>query len=245
MPAKIAPYGSWKSPITAELIARGAVGLGFPELAGDAVYWLELRPAEGGRYVIRRLSGRETVDVTPSGFNARTRVHEYGGGAYLVHEDSVFFSNFEDQRMYRQDGGGDPYPITQEPDTQAALRYADGRLTPDGRLVVCVRESHDGEQVLNELVAFPSDGPQWQRAVVSGSDFYAFPRISPDGHQLAWISWDHPRMPWDGTELWVADLSGAGEVGEPRLVAGGPTESVLQPEWSPDGALYFVSDRTG
>jgi dipeptidyl aminopeptidase/acylaminoacyl peptidase len=245
MAAEVAPYGAWKSPITAELIAQGAVRLEEPELTEDAVYWLEQRPAEGGRYVVCRSSDEGTADVTPPGFNVRTRVHEYGGGAYFVGGTSVFFCNFDDQRMYRQDDGGAPVAITPEPAEPAALRYADGRLTPDGKTIVCVRESHEGEGVDNELVALPSDGSTPPRVIVSGSDFYAFPRISADGQRLAWISWDHPRMPWDGTELWEAELSSDGELGEPRLVAGGLEESVFQPEWGPDGALYFTSDRTG
>lgn len=246
MTAHTAPYGSWRSPITAELIAQGAIGLSEPEPTDEAVYWLEQRPAEGGRYVVvRRTSDGERSDAIPPGFNARTRVHEYGGGAYFVKGGTVFFSNFEDQRLYRQEPGEAPYPITPEPATPAALRYADGRLTPDGRLLVCVRESHDEQSVVNELVALPADGSAPPRVIASGSDFYAFPRISPDGRRLAWTTWDHPRMPWDGTELWVAELSAEGTLAKPLLVAGGDVESVFQPEWSPAGALHFVSDRTG
>jgi dipeptidyl aminopeptidase/acylaminoacyl peptidase len=245
--AEVAPYGSWKSPITADLIARAAVRLGEPDITESGVYWLEGRPAEGGRYVIRRWSGGEVADVTPAGFNVRTRVHEYGGGAYVLGDGAVFFCNFTDQRMYRQGlDGGEPEPITPEPSSPGALRYADGRLTPDGRFVVCVRESHEGEgEAANELVVLPADGSAEPRVIVTGSDFYAFPRLSADGQRLCWTSWDHPRMPWDGTELWEAELSSEGEVGEPRLVAGGPEVSVFQPEWGGDGALYYVSDRTG
>jgi dipeptidyl aminopeptidase/acylaminoacyl peptidase len=245
MPAPSSSYGSWKSPITASLIAQGAVGLAQPEPVEDAVYWLEQRPAEGGRYVVVRRSKGETSDAIASGFNARTRVHEYGGGAYLVDGPTVFFSNFEDQRLYRQEPGDVPRPITPEPPAVAALRYADGCLTADPRLIVCVRESHEKQNVVNELVALPADGSTAPRVLVSGSDFYAFPRISLDGRKLAWTSWDHPRMPWDGTELWVAEISSDGTPGGPLLVAGGAAESVFQPQWSPDGTLYFVSDRTG
>jgi dipeptidyl aminopeptidase/acylaminoacyl peptidase len=184
------------------------------------------------------------VDVTPDGFYVRTRVHEYGGGAWLLHGETVFFSNFYDQRLYRQEPGQAPRPITPEPPTPAALRYADGRATPDGRLIVCVRESHTGAEAVNELVALPADGSAEPPALATGRDFYSFPRISPDGETLAWTSWDHPNMPWDGTELYVAAL-GQDELGEPRLVAGGPDESIFQPEWSPDGKLHFVSDKTG
>jgi dipeptidyl aminopeptidase/acylaminoacyl peptidase len=246
MAAPASPYGSWSSPITADLIAEGAVGLAEPEPTDEGTYWLEQRPAEGGRYVVvRRAPDGKVSDAIPSAFNARTRVHEYGGGAYLVHGATVFFSNFEDQRVYRIDPAGAPDPITPEPETPAAFRYADGRLTHDGRLIICVREAHDGEKVVNELIAFPADGsaPPW--VLASGHDFYSFPRVSPDGRTLAWTSWDHPRMPWDGTELWMAELSGDGTLGEPLLVAGGAEESVFQPEWSPEGTLHFVSDRSG
>jgi dipeptidyl aminopeptidase/acylaminoacyl peptidase len=246
MTPAVSPYGSWKSPITADFIAQAAVGLEEPEPTDEGVYWLEQRPAEGGRYVVvRRTPDGNTSDAVPTGFNARTRVHEYGGAAYFARGETVFFSNFEDQRLYRTEPGSAPLPITPEPASPAALRYADGRLTPDGRLIVCVRESHDGAEAVNEIVALPADGGAAPWVLASGNDFYSFPRVSPDGRKLAWTSWDHPRMPWDGTELWVADLSEEGTLGEPLLVAGGPEESVFQPEWSPDGTLHFVSDRIG
>jgi dipeptidyl aminopeptidase/acylaminoacyl peptidase len=218
-----------------------------PHISAGAAYWLELRPAEGGRNVIVRADpAAPPVDVTPPGYDARTRVHEYGGGAYVVHGDTVFFTNFLDQRLYRQERGGDPIPITREPPEAASLRYADMRLGPDGRVIVCVRERHEGGGVpTNELVAMPADGSAEPSVVAGGRDFYAFPRPSPDGRRLAWIEWDMPRMPWDGTELKVADLGDDATLGEPRAVAGGPSESIFQPEWSPDGTLHFISDRTG
>jgi dipeptidyl aminopeptidase/acylaminoacyl peptidase len=195
---------------------------------------------------VRRGADREITDVIPAGFNARTRVHEYGGGAYLAHGEAVFFSNFIDQRLYRVDGDGPPRPITPKPETPAGLRYADGRLTPDGHLLICVRERHGAGEAVNEIVAVPAAGEEDEgHTLVTGSDFYSFPRPSPDGTKLAWTSWDHPRMPWDGTELWVADLSADGTLGEPQLIAGGHEESVFQPEWSPDGTLHFISDRSG
>ena len=138
-----------------------------------------------------------------------------------------------------------PRPITPAPPRPRSLRYADGRVTPDGRTLICVRERHEDGEVVNELVALPTDGSAAPRVVASGHDFYAAPRLSPDGRRLAWLSWDHPQMPWDGTELWVAELTAAGELAAQRRVAGGPTESVLQPAWSPDGRLHFVSDRSG
>jgi dipeptidyl aminopeptidase/acylaminoacyl peptidase len=246
MTPRVSPYGSWQSPITAASIAEGSIGVVQPQPVGEVTYWLEMRPAEGGRYVVRRRGASgDAVDAIPTGFNARTRVHEYGGGSYLVDGETIFFSNFEDQRLYRQEPGEDPTPITPAPASPAALRYADARLSADRRLIVCVRESHERDEVANELVAVPVDGSAAPWALASGHDFYSFPRISPDGRTLAWTSWDHPRMPWDGTELWVADLSAEGKLGEPELVAGGTKESIFQPQWSPDGRLHFVSDRSG
>ena len=242
-----APYGSWKSPVTAALITETGVQLGAAGQSGDDIYWLEGRPAEGGRYVlVRRAPDGGRADVTPAGFNVRTRVHEYGGAAYLVHEGTVFFSNFEDQRVYRQDPGREPRPITPEPAIAAGDRYADGRVTPDGQLIVCVRERHfEDTEAANEIVSLPLDGSTEPRVIVSGSDFYSNPRPSLDGTQLAWLSWDHPRMPWDGCELWMADLLPDGSVSGAERLAGGPEESIFQPEWSPEGVLHFVSDRTG
>jgi dipeptidyl aminopeptidase/acylaminoacyl peptidase len=243
----VAPYGSWQSPISADRIAHGGIALSEPWLGeGGTTYWLEGRPSEGGRSVlVRRGADGALADVLPAEFNVRTRVHEYGGGAWLLAGDAVVFANFDDQRLYRLDRGGDPRPITPEPPAPAALRYADGRATPDGRLIVSVRETHDGAEVTNELVALPADGSAAPRTIASGRDFYATPRVSPDGRRVAWIEWDHPRMPWDGTELQVADLAPDGTVGEPRRVAGGPEESIWQPDWSPAGELHYVSDRSG
>jgi dipeptidyl aminopeptidase/acylaminoacyl peptidase len=245
---QVAPYGSWRSPISAELVAAGGVALEEVRVAGDAVRWLEGRPLEGGRRVVcgavpGRGSGPE--DLTPEGFNVRTRVHEYGGGSWTVHGDSLFFANFDDQRLYRQDPGAPPRPITPEPPTPAGHRYADFAITPDGRVLLCVRERHEADGVVNELVALPTDGSEPPAVLAGGRDFCASPRLSPDGRRLAWLEWDHPNMPWDGTELMVAELSGGVLVGQPRREAGGPDESIFQPEWSPGGTLHFVSDRSG
>jgi len=246
----VAPYGSWKSPISAEQLARGGVGLGELQTDGDAVLWLELRPAEGGRQVVCRWEGGAVAQLTPDGFNVRTRVHEYGGGAFLAHRGVVWFSNFADQRLYRQDPDASPRPITPEPAVPAALRYADACVTPDGALLVCVRERHEDGAVTNELVALPADGSAEPWVISGGRDFYASPRLAADGRQLAWLEWDHPNMPWDGTELRVAEVerepgSGQLRLAGAKLVAGGSEESVFQPAWSADGELYFVSDRTG
>jgi dipeptidyl aminopeptidase/acylaminoacyl peptidase len=246
--SRAAPFGSWQSPISAQSVAADEVPLAETSCVEQDVYWLEGRPREGGRYVLMRssASGRRT-EITPQPFNVRTRVHEYGGGAYLATASSVFFSNFADQRLYRQDDGGEPRPITPEPATPSAERFADARATADGRLLICVRERHpaDRGEAINELVVLPTDGSAPPRTIVAGHDFFSTPRISPNGQQLAWLTWDHPRMPWDGTELWIGDFQPDGSVSNPRRVAGGPRESIFQPEWSPTGLLHFISDRTG
>src|SRR6266508_4306031 len=170
-----APYGSWASPISLELVSSAGVGLDELVTDGDAILWLEGRPLDGGRQVLcRRLPGGEPHDVTGAGRNVRTRVHEYGGGAYIAHRGTVFFCDYTDQRLYRQDEASPPRPITPEPaGAPASLRYADTSVTPDGAWIVCVRESHDGPTVSNELVALPSDGSAGPRVLASGRDFYA------------------------------------------------------------------------
>jgi dipeptidyl aminopeptidase/acylaminoacyl peptidase len=241
----VAPYGSWASPIDAATVAQAGRRLASPVIAADgAVWWAEGRPSEGGRVVLmRRESGGDPAAVTPAGTNVRTRVHEYGGGAWCVVDADLFvFVNFSDQRLYRQRLGSEPVAISPEPPSPGALRYADMRATPDGSAVVCVRERDAPGEAVNEIVSLPLDGAGEPQVLASGRDFYSFPRISPDGNWLTWTCWDHPNMPWDGTELWIAPLS---DSGEERLVAGGPEESIFQPEWGPDGRLHFVSDRDG
>ena len=237
---KIAPYGSWKSPITSDLIGSETIALGQIALEGNDTYWVEVRPSEGGRYVIVRLSNEKASDVTPPPYSARTRVHEYGGGAYTVKDGIVYFANFSDQRVYRQKVGEDPVPITPE----GALRYADIVVDKRGTLI-CVQEDHtySDREAVNTLVRIKPESGNSQN-LVSGNDFYSTPRFNSDQTKLAWLTWNHPCMPWDHTELWVAEYSSEGLV-NPQKVAGGAEESVFQPEWSPDGRLYFVSDRTG
>ena len=217
------------------------------DITEEGVYWTETRPLENGRTVlVFRPHGGEPVDVVPSGFNVRSRVHEYGGGAWFRGGTVVFCSGFDDSRLYRIEAPGtEPLPITPDPSEPNALRYADGRVFADGRLIVCVRESHGEGEPVNELVVLPADGSAEPKVIASGRDFYAAPRPSPDGTKLAWLAWDHPRMPFEGTELWVADLSADGELSNSGLVAGSETESVFQPEWSPERVLHFASDRTG
>jgi dipeptidyl aminopeptidase/acylaminoacyl peptidase len=243
-------YGTWPSPISAEAVATQGVRLGSVAVDGDDVYWLERRPNEGGRSVLvrRRADGR-LEELTPQGFNVRTRVHEYGGGAYVVAAGDVYFSNFSDQRIYR---GGDAGSREQDPayavTPAGSWFYADFTYDSTRRRLIAVREDHSQKQREPEttLVGIALDGSQNAGEVIaSGYDFYSTPRTSPDGTRLAWLAWRHPQMPWDGTELWVADITAAGALERAARVAGGSTESIYQPGWSPDGTLYFVSDRDG
>ncbi len=240
---RVASYGSWKSPITADLIVAGTIGLGGVRLDGNDVYWTELRPTEAGRNVlVKQTPDEPAIDITPAPFNVRTRVHEYGGGAYLVHQGTVYFSNFADQRLYRQAEGSEPVAIT----PAVALRYADGVMDAHRQRLICVREDHTGAgEAVNTIASIPLDGSTDQQVLVSGHDFYSSPRLSPDGTHLAWISWNHPNMPWDSTELWMAAIAPDGSLSDQQQIAGGDAESVLEPQWSPDGVLYFVSDRSG
>lgn len=245
----VAPYGSWASPITTDLVAtEGGVSFGYLDADENGVYWTETRPEENGRSVlVFRPHGGEPRDVVAPGFNVRTRVHEYGGGAWFPGEGRVVFcSSFDDSRLYRFDEpGAEPKAITPEPSEPHALRYADGRVFAGGKLIVCVRETHGEGEPVNELVVLPTDGSAEPRAIATGRDFFAAPRPSPDGTMLAWLAWDHPHMPFEGTDLCVAELSPDGSIAAARRVAGSEEESIFQPEWSEDGLLHFTSDRTG
>lgn len=241
---EVARYGSWRSPITTDLITSQGIGLGQIALDGSDIYWSELRPSEQGRSVVVRYTGDgPPQDVTPAPFNVRTRVHEYGGGSFLVADGTVYFSNFADQRLYRQEIGKEPQPIT----PVASMRYADGVFDRPRHRIICVCEDHTvaGREPINTLVSIGLEGDGNPQILVQGNDFYAAPRLSPDGDRLAWLTWNHPNMPWDGTELWVGELKADGSVGHTQRVAGGADESIFQPQWSPDGNLYFISDRTG
>ena len=239
----IAPYGSWPSPITADAIVAESIGIGSVAIDGGAILWAEARPGEGGRNVIVRCTpDGDFTDVNPPPFNARTRVHEYGGGAWLADAGRVWFSNFDDQRIYRQQAGDAPLAIT----PPAPLRYADPVLDRPRNRLICVREDHtDPNNIVNAIVAVPADGIGRQTVLAAGWDFVASPRLSPDGSTLAWLSWNHPNMPWDGTHLWTAPVLPDGTLGAAALAAGGESVSVYQPEWSPDGVLHYVSDATG
>jgi dipeptidyl aminopeptidase/acylaminoacyl peptidase len=241
---RTAPYGSWASPITAELLVNTPVHMRNQMLRwdGDDLYWSELRPNEGGRIVVcKRSAGGATSDVTPQGFNARSRVHEYGGGHYAVRGGTVFFTNFADQRLYRQERGGAPRAITPEGD----IRHADMVIDDARGRVIAVREDHStgAREAVNTIVAVDAFGEREAITIASGNDFYSSPKVSPDGSRIAWQTWNHPNMPWDSSEVWVGELDGDGNLKSSRKIAGGHNESVLQPEWSPLGELYFVSDR--
>lgn len=241
---KLAPYGSWRSPITSDMIASQTIGLEQIALEGSDIYWIESRPAEGGRSVIMRCDPGGGVDeLVPAPFNARTQVHEYGGGAYTVFARTLIFSNFADQRLYRLDPGLAPRPIT----PAGGRRYADGVIDARCSRIICVCEDHrlPGREALNTIVAIDLDGEVEMQVLAKGYDFYSSPRISPDGRRLAWLAWNHPQMPWDGTGLWTGELEKDGSLGAVERVAGGSEESIFQPQWSPDGVLHFVSDRTG
>lgn len=242
-----APFGSWRSPFRAAEVSAGTIAFGGIQATPAGVYWLEYRPQESGRgVVVRRDPSGAVQDSTPTGFNVRTRVHEYGGGAFAVWRDVLVFTNFEDQRLYRQDRATAPRAITAAASPPAGLRYADMRFTADGRMLVCVEEVHASAATpVNRIVVVPSDGSEPPRPIAQGRDFYSAPRLSPDGRRLAWLQWDCPNMPWDGTELWTAEVGDAYTLVHPRRVAGGVSESIFQPEWSPEGVLHFASDRTG
>jgi len=263
-----APYGSWKSPLTAELVTAQTISLRQIGVDGQDIYWLEGRPLEGGRNALVCLRLRQPSRNTPNGqaandriddmssryqdskptdclppeFNVRTRVHEYGGGAFSVIDGVIYFVNFMDQHLYRKHPGETPIVLT----PSDGYRYADIVLDRQRERLICVREdhTHPGEAV-NTIVALPLTGPNDGTVLVRGHNFFSNPRLNPSGSRLAWLCWDHPNMPWDGCELWTADVHPDGSLGKKELVAGGKDESIFQPEWSPEGILHFISDRTG
>jgi dipeptidyl aminopeptidase/acylaminoacyl peptidase len=245
----LAPYGSWRSPVALELVAGGSVRLAEPRWDGDAVTWLEGRADDDGRQtLVRWTPGGGPRDVSPAGINVRTRVHEYGGGAYLAAGPVVVISDFATGRLLRvgPDRSAAPLP------PPGRWRYADPCLDTERRRLVCVREDHtiEGREAVNALVAVPLDGsaaddPSRVVELAGGSDFVAAPRLSPDGRRLAWVRWNHPGMPWDGTECVVADVRGDGLLDGPRVVAGGAGTWVTQPAWSPDGALHVSAEQDG
>lgn len=243
-----APFGTWTSPVSADDLLHGALGLAMPRYHGGELFWMEARPAEGGRTtIVRRDAEGALHDCVPAPFNARTRVHEYGGICYAVHDGRLWFSNFADQRIHVVDlAAREPEPAPITPDD--GRRWADFEIDATRRRLIVIgeedrQEGEDGE-ARNFIAAVPLDGGD-PVELVSGSDFYADARLSPDGHSLLWLEWDHPCMPWDGTRLQCAKLAADGRPTAPEQLAGGPGESVFQPGWLPDGRLLFVSDRSG
>ncbi|MBN1236135.1 MAG: hypothetical protein JW999_08825, partial [Methanotrichaceae archaeon] len=256
------PYGSWISPIDSCIVSTGSMRLDQIVLDGKDTYWIESRPSEGGKSVIVRLNADGKLeDVLNKDHNARTRVHEYGGASYFVHDGSIYYSNFNDQKLYRQDPGQEPKAIS--PDIkEGKLRFADGIMDKDRKRIICVYEDHSlsdqdaisGLAILNPeknediekiklLSGVDRKNGQFPKEGSPRKDFYSSPRLSPDGTRLAWISWNHPDMPWDNTELWMGEFDKIGSLTDIKKVAGGKNESIIQPLWSPDNELYYVSDR--
>jgi dipeptidyl aminopeptidase/acylaminoacyl peptidase len=252
LPSTTAPFGAWPSTISAARVAAGATPLSTLMLGGTDgcdIYWLAGRAAEAGRNTLLRFHGAATEELTPAPFNVRTRVHEYGGGAYAVDGETVYFSHFKDNRVYRINAGDDeivPAAVTQA----GTQRFADFVVDRARGRLIGVRELHGDDehaQPVNTICAIGLGGAAVgiETVLAQGANFYSSPRLSPDGASLAWLSWDHPRMPWQGTTLWLAEVLADGTLAAPVRIAGGEEESVCQPEWSPDGLLHFVSDRSG
>ena len=238
------PYGTWSSSITSKMLVEDAIHFGQLRTEGGCVYWVESRPAEAGRCVlVRRGLDARCADVTPPEYNVRTRAHEYGGGDFFVHDDVVFFSNDVDQQLYRVELGLAPIQVT----TGGGRRYADGTFDARQDRIVCVveEEAETGAEPRNYIGSIPAMTEGSQEPLVAGNDFYSNPVLNIGGSRLAYMTWNHPNMPWNGTELRVASLDEKGSVQSEELIAGGVAESVFQPRWAEDGSLFFVSDRTG
>lgn len=242
---QLAPFGSWTSPITAEAIVADSIGLSSIVLDGTDIYWLESRPQEAGRSVIvRRTTDGTTTDITPPAYNVRNRVHEYGGAPYTVVDERVYFSNNSDNCLYVQDLRT-PNQVRQLTHDRNK-RYADLTIDPRHQRLICVQEEHDSAdfESLNTIVSINLTNPDDVYVLAGGCDFYAAPRLSPDGTKLAWLSWNHPNLPWDGTNLQMATVND-GFLSGLTLIAGGANEAIFQPQWCSDDTLYFISDRTG
>jgi len=242
---QLAPFGSWTSPITAEAIVADSIGLSSIVLDGTDIYWLESRPQEAGRSVIvRRTTDGTTTDITPPAYNVRNRVHEYGGAPYTVVDERVYFSNNSDNCLYVQDLRT-PNQVRQLTHDKNK-RYADLTIDPRHQRLICVQEEHDSAdfESLNTIVSINLTNPDDVYVLAGGCDFYAAPRLSPDGTKLAWLSWNHPNLPWDGTNLQMATVND-GFLSGLTLIAGGANEAIFQPQWCSDDTLYFISDRTG
>ena len=236
---QVVNYGSWQSPVTSELIVSKTIGVGAVMVDGENIYWLEKRPQDQGRSVLVRYKDGDIKDLTPSPLSVRSNIHEYGGGAYIA-KDTIYFSNYGDKRIYQQVALKQPQALTNKKEQ----RYAD--ITVDSRRnrLICVCEDHQTDTEAKNSIITVNLSTGKIATLIEGNDFYSSPRLSPDGQQLAWLSWDHPHLPWDSTYLWLADIDENGLLDQVKLVAGGEAESVCEPKWSQDGRLYFVSDRT-
>lgn len=240
---QITEYGSWRSPVSSDLIVSESIKLSEIIFEGDDLYWIETRPLEKGRNVIVKYSSSgKIVDVTPAEFNARTRVHEYGGGSYIVDEGTIYFTNFSDQQIYRQLPDEKPELIT----NNEHIYYADFAMDKFHGRLISVAEDHACKQakVKNFISIIDLKNDCKDKILHGDNDFYSNPSISPNGAYLSWLSWNHPNMPWDRTELWVGRLDKNG-ITQCEQIAGGINESIFEPIWSPQGSLYFVSDRSG
>jgi dipeptidyl aminopeptidase/acylaminoacyl peptidase len=234
------PFGSWDSPITSEHLTKDKVRFGTVHVFQDAVYWTESRPNEKGRGALMRFHQGKIEEALPSTFNVRTRVHEYGGNCYAMCNDTLVFSSFPSNNLYffKQS----PEQITKDEN----MRYADPHWSEKRNTLFLVCEDHNNEgEPGNYLVSLEGKKAALPKKIAAGHDFYSSPIPSPEGTHLAWISWNHPNMPWDGTELWMAKFDENGSLVDPILVAGGLEESILEPKWGKDGSLYFLSDRSG
>ncbi len=240
------PYGNWFSPISAELVASSSHNISQVKTDHGCVYWVEQFPEQKGRAAIICRDARGDIkELTPRDFSVRNRVHEYGGGDYLVKQGVIFFCNDRDQKLYCQDVNKAPSAITPDPDKPMGYRYADLIITPDNSQIICVRETHlEDNNVVNEIVAIATDGSMQVCVLVRGADFYAAPRLNFDASKLIYLRWNHPQMPWDGTELCVAEFMDGMELGDSEVIAGGKTESICQPSFDANGNIYFVSDKT-
>jgi acetyl esterase/lipase len=243
----IADYGNWPSPITPSSLVEGVRGIGSLQYDSGFVYWLESRPEEAGRQTIMRWHQDSGVEeILPAPFNARSRVHEYGGTSYAVYGNVIWFSHFDDQRLYRIIPGSDPQPITAESSVNSALRFA--ACTPDisRNRLICVREDHRAEgEPRNELVAVSMDGSDQQGEILfTQSDFVSAPQLSSDGLSIAFVSWSHPNMPWDNTTLWSANFQQDGSLCNLTQHNVDTQESVIDPKWSDSGELYALTDRS-
>jgi len=242
MSRSIERYGSWSSPVSAQSLIEGVVGLSDLRSSSDGLFWLESRPEESGRTTLMTLQGGRCTELTPPPYSVRSRVHEYGGGAYAVAEDGIFFVNFQDQNLYGIAQNGKIRQITS---SDAGVRFADFVIDADGGRIICVVEQHQPDREPENSIAAIDISTGKLQKLASGHDFYACPRLSPTGQRLAFIAWDHPNMPWDGTVLQVAGFSDDGSLIDIATLAGGAVESVLQPAWRTETALLFISDTNG